>query len=55
MDFNEARDDWLAVASSAPYANYLHLIPDSTSPLRPDAFPVAHPALKAFDSRILLQ
>jgi len=25
MDFNEARDDGLAVASAGPYANHLHL------------------------------
>jgi len=29
VDFNEARDDWVAVASAGPYANNLHLAPDS--------------------------
>jgi len=29
MDFNEARDDGLAVASAGPYANHLHLALDS--------------------------
>jgi len=24
LDFNEARDDWIAVASAGPYANHLH-------------------------------
>jgi len=33
LDFNEARDDGVAVASAAPYANHLHLTLDSTSPL----------------------
>jgi len=28
LDFNEARDDRVAVASARPYANYLHLAPD---------------------------
>jgi len=28
LDFNEARDDRVAVASAGPYANYLHLAPD---------------------------
>jgi len=28
LDFNEARDDGVAVASSGPYANHLHLSPD---------------------------
>ena len=28
LDFNEARDDNVAVASSVLYANYLHLIPE---------------------------
>jgi len=28
LDFNEARDDGLAVASAGPYANYLHFAPD---------------------------
>jgi len=28
LDFNEARDDEVAVASAGPYANHLHLAPD---------------------------
>jgi len=28
IDFNEARDDGVAVASAGPYANHLHLTPD---------------------------
>jgi len=28
LDFNEARDDGVAVASTGPYATYLHLAPD---------------------------
>jgi len=28
LDFNEARDDGVAVASAGPYANHLHLVPD---------------------------
>jgi len=28
LDFNEARDDGLAVASAVPHANHLHLTPD---------------------------
>jgi len=28
LDFNEARDDGVAVASAEPYANHLHLTPD---------------------------
>jgi len=28
LDFNEAKDDGVAVASAGPYANYLHLAPD---------------------------
>ena len=27
-DFNEARDDRMAVASAGPHANHLHLDPD---------------------------
>jgi len=27
MDFTEARDDGVAVASAGPYANHLHLTP----------------------------
>jgi len=34
LDFNEARDDGVAVASAGPYAYHLHLAPDSTSSLR---------------------
>jgi len=29
LDFNEARDDGVVVASAGPYANHLHLDPDS--------------------------
>jgi len=28
VDFNEARDDWVAVASAGPHANHLHLARD---------------------------
>jgi len=28
LDFNEARDDAVAVASAGPYANHLHLAAD---------------------------
>jgi len=28
LDFEEARDDGVAVASAGPYANHLHLAPD---------------------------
>jgi len=28
LDFNEARDDGVAVASAGPFANHLHLMPD---------------------------
>ena len=28
LDFNEATDDGVAVASAGPYANHLHLTPD---------------------------
>jgi len=28
LDFNEARDDGVAVASLGPYANHFHLTPD---------------------------
>jgi len=28
LDFTEARDDWVAVASSGPYANHLLLAAD---------------------------
>jgi len=28
LDFNEARDDGMAVASAGPYANYLHYASD---------------------------
>jgi len=28
LDFNEARDDGVAVASGGPYASHLHLTPD---------------------------
>jgi len=28
MNFNQARDDGVAVASAGPYANHFHLAPD---------------------------
>jgi len=28
LDFSEARDDGVTVASAGPYANHLHLAPD---------------------------
>jgi len=28
LDFNEARDDGVVVASAGPYVNHLHLAPD---------------------------
>jgi len=28
VDFNEALDGWVAVASAGQYANHLHLAPD---------------------------
>jgi len=28
LDFNEARDFWMAVASAGPYANHLYLAAD---------------------------
>jgi len=31
LDFTEARDDGVAVASAGPHANYLYFTPDSTS------------------------
>jgi len=51
LDFTEARDDGVAVASAGPYANHLHLAPDkhsSTSPFnfyRPDALTDAQPTV----------
>jgi len=30
LDYNEARDDMVAMASSGSYANHLHLTPDSS-------------------------
>jgi len=33
LDFTEARDDEVAVASTGPYANHLHLAPDITTPV----------------------
>ena len=44
LDFNDAGDDRVALASAGPYANHLHLA--SSSPLtlyRPDALPAAQP------------
>jgi len=38
MDFNEPRQDKVAVASGGPYANHLHFTPDSTSPLTLQCF-----------------
>jgi len=50
LDFSEARDDGMAVASAGPYANHLHLAPDklkcqylTTSFYRLDALPAAQP------------
>jgi len=46
VDFNEATDDEVAVASAEPYASHFHLVPDSTSSLsvcRLDAVPGAQP------------
>ena len=31
LDFAEARDDGVAVASAEPYTNHLHLVPDGSS------------------------
>jgi len=28
LDFNEAKDDEMAMASAKPYANHVHLVPD---------------------------
>jgi len=42
LDFNEARDDGVAVASAGPYANDLHLI---TLFYRLDALPDAQPTV----------
>jgi len=48
-DFNEARDDGVAVASRGTYANHLHLAPDaSTSSFkfyRPDVLSDAKPTV----------
>ena len=38
LDFNEGRDDGVAVASAGPYANHLHLYPDRY----PDRYPRQH-------------
>jgi len=54
MDFNEARDDWVAVASAKPHVDHLHFSPDrynhaSTPSLNfygPDALPGAPPVSK---------
>jgi len=32
MDFTGARDDGMALASAGPYANHLHLTPDTPVP-----------------------
>jgi len=40
LDFTEARDDGVAVASAGPYANHLHLAPDS----RPTSPPPCRPS-----------
>jgi len=49
LDFNEARDGGMAVASAGPYANHLHLVPDtsttSLSLYRPDALSDAQPTV----------
>jgi len=34
LDFTEARDDGVAVASAGPYANHLHLAPEITTPVK---------------------
>jgi len=47
LDFNEARDDGVAVASTGPYANHLPFAA-STSSLnfyRPDAIPDSRPTV----------
>jgi len=50
LDFNEARDGAMTMASAGPYANHLTLLQIDnracTSPVtfyRPDALPAAHP------------
>jgi len=49
LDFTGARDDGVALASAAPYANHLHLAPDTTPVshhsvfYRPDALRPAQP------------
>jgi len=49
VDFNEARDDGVAVASAEPYANYLHLTPRQRLITQffygPDALPDAQPTV----------
>lgn len=35
LDFNEAIDGGVAVASDGPYANHLHLVPDMCEPEPP--------------------
>jgi len=58
LDFNEGRDDEMAVASAGRHANHSHLSPDITTPARhksnffymshalPDAQPTVSKALK---------
>jgi len=48
LDFNEARDDVLAVASVRPYANHLYLTPAPYQSIfhRPDALSNAQPSVK---------
>jgi len=50
LDFNEARDDGISVASARPYANHLHLALDRieiTTPAthRPGALPGTPPTV----------
>ena len=49
---NEAKDDGVAVSSAGPYANHVHLAPDTIMPAphhsffcRPDALPDAQPTV----------
>jgi len=53
VDYNEARDDVVAVSSAGPYANHLHLTPERQKCqhlntqifYRPDALPDAQPTV----------
>ena len=59
LDFTEARDKWLAVASAGPYA-CLHLIQTdnhASTPLsfyRPDALPAAQPTSSKLLTRLVI-